>query len=307
MPVTADLGVGAYCGVPVLLPDGSLYGTLCGLDGDARPDLTADQVMVLSVIASLLGQQLAELGAEKQAAAAERTELLELLHGSRLAIVGQPIVDVRTGTRPGFEALSRFTDRAGQPCRPDVVFAEATRLALGPTFELAAVTAALEFLPRLPDTAYLSVNLSAATLCTQQCQEVLAPAPLPRLVLELTEHEAVQDYGQLAGAMAELRRAGLRLAVDDVGAGFSSLQHILRLNPDVIKLDISLTRTIGADPARRALAAGFAGLARELGSALVAEGVETEQERDTLLALDVYLMQGFLLGRPAPIDAPDRR
>lgn len=303
MAVTSDLGVGAYCGVPVRLPDGTLYGTLCGLDGDARPELSADQVAVLSVISSLLGQQLEQLRDEEQAADAARGELLELLEGDRSRTVVQPIVAEDGRTAVGFEALTRFTGADGQPQRPDHVFGQADRLGLGVRFELAAAEAAIALLPQLPESAYLSVNLSATTLCDDRCMRVLAAAPPQRLVLELTEHDAIEDYALIVDVLRDLRRSGVRLAVDDVGAGFSSLQHILKLNPDVIKLDISLTRSIDADPARRALTAGFVSFARELGASLVAEGVETQQECDALLDLGVGMMQGYLLGRPGPAEA----
>lgn len=306
MAVTSDVGVGAYCGVPVRLPDGSLYGTLCGLDGQARPDLTADQVTVLNVISSLLGQQLEQLRLEQRAAAAEQLEMLELLTGARSRIVVQPIVDVTLGKPVGYEALSRFSARDDRPQRPDQVFARATQLGMGVHFELAAAKAAIAALQHLPVSAYLSVNVSTSALCDERSVEVLGTAPSDRLVIELTEHDAVEDYDMVAGALRDLRGQGVRLAVDDVGAGFSSLQHILRLNPDVVKLDISLTRSIHADAARRALGAGLVSFARELGASLVAEGVETEQERDVLLDLGVHLMQGYLLGRPEPVDATRR-
>lgn len=300
LPATSELGVGAYCGVPVRLPDGSLYGTLCGLGGEARPDLSADQVTVLTVLSSLLGQQLEHLQAEQRAASAERQELLESLSGDRSRVVLQPIVDVRSGLPLGFEALARFVGSDGRPQPPELVFAHAGRLGLGPQFELSAVGAAIAVLPELPEGAYLSVNLSAAALNDEHCLDVLGAGPPKRLLVELTEHDAIEDYDTIAGVLRDLRAGGIRLAVDDVGAGFSSLRHILRLNPDVIKLDVSLTRSIDLDAPRRALAAGLVSFASVLGAALVAEGVETEQERDALLDLGVWLMQGYLLGRPGP-------
>lgn len=301
MDVTQALGIGAYCGVPVRLPDGSLYGTLCGLDAHTRPDLTADQVTVLNVIATLLGQQLQRLRAEQQAAEAARDELLSLLAPGSLRIVVQPIVDVRVGRPCGFEALSRFTGPDGGSRRPDHVFAEAARQGLGQRFEVAASSSALGLLPELPGDAYLSVNLSAARLSEPECLELLRGAEAGRVVLELTEHEAVDDYDEVVDVLADLRACGLRLAIDDVGAGFSSLRHILRLRPDVIKLDISLTRSLDADPARRALVAAFVAFSAEIDASLVAEGVETAQERAALEELGVHLMQGYLLGRPAPV------
>jgi EAL domain-containing protein (putative c-di-GMP-specific phosphodiesterase class I) len=301
MPVTAEVGVGAYCGVPVHLPDGQLYGTLCGLDPEVRHDLSDDQVTVLRTISSLLGHQLAELAREERGREVQRQELLALLEPGALRMVAQPIVDVTEDRTAGFEALARFTRADGQPSRPDLVFAEAAEVGLGLIFEQAALTAALQLLPALPEDAYLSVNLSAASLTSASVVEQLAEAPLHRLILELTEHEAVEDYDRIVDALSALRGGGLRLAIDDVGAGHSSLRHILRLRPDVIKLDMSLTRDVDTDVARRAMVASLVGFAKQLNISLVGEGVETAAERDTLLGMGVCLMQGYLLGRPGSL------
>ncbi len=256
---------------------------------------------MLNVISALLGQQLGELQESQREAEAGRQALLCLLEPGRLAIVVQPIADVWTGRAVGYEALSRFHRPDGCPARPDLVFAEAAGLGLAAVFERAALRAAIRLLPHLPTEAYLSVNLSAAIVTDPGCAELLAAAPLSRLVLELTEHDAVEDYAGVVGVLGELRQAGLRLAIDDVGAGFSSLRHILRLAPDVIKLDVSLSRSVDADPARRALVAALVGFARQLGVTLVAEGVETAREQEELHDLGVRFMQGYLLGRPAPL------
>lgn len=126
------------------------------------------------------------------------------------------------------------------------------------------------------------------------------------IVLEITEHSTVQDYDKLEYTLRPLRARGMRLAVDDAGAGHSSFRHILRLQPEYIKLDISLTRNIDADPARRALAAALIGFASETGSELIAEGVETEAELATLRALGIHKAQGYLLGRPGTFEAAQR-
>jgi EAL domain-containing protein (putative c-di-GMP-specific phosphodiesterase class I) len=298
MPVTAALGVGAYCGVPVHLPDGQLYGTLCGLDPEVRTDLSDDQVTVLRTISSLLGHQLSQLRREEGHRQARRQELLALIEPGALRMVAQPIVDVGAQQLAGYEALARFTRSDGQPLPPDVAFAQAADVGLGLVFEQAALTSALQLLPALPQDAYLSVNLSAAGLTSSAVVQQLAAAPLHRLVLELTEHEAVEDYDRIVGALSALRGAGLRLAIDDVGAGHSSLRHILQLDPDMIKLDMSLTRDVDTDVARRAMVASLVGFAKQLDISLVGEGVETAAERDTLLQMGVCFMQGYLLGRP---------
>lgn len=122
--------------------------------------------------------------------------------------------------------------------------------------------------------------------------------PPQRIVLEITEHALVTAYDQLLGALAPLRAACVRLAVDDAGAGYSSLQHVVQLAPDIIELDIGLTRDIDTHKIRRALAAALAGFARETGIKMVAEGIETLGEMKTLERIGVDYVQGFLVGQP---------
>jgi EAL domain-containing protein (putative c-di-GMP-specific phosphodiesterase class I) len=117
-----------------------------------------------------------------------------------------------------------------------------------------------------------------------------------RIVLELTEHVPIGDYAQLRTAIDRL--GDVQIAVDDAGAGYASLRHILELRPAYAKLDISLVRGIDGDDLRQAMAAGIQYYALRTGCRLVAEGVETEAEADTLRDLGVDLGQGYLFGRP---------
>src|SRR5947209_17209858 len=132
---------------------------------------------------------------------------------------------------------------------------------------------------------------------------LLGGYPGDRIVLELTEHTRVQDYEALLGALGGPRSHGVRIAVDDTGAGYAGLQHLLRLRPNVLKLDIALTRSIDTDPARRALATALVGFAAEIGAVLVAEGVESVDELRSLRMLGIPAAQGFRLGRPGPVSA----
>jgi EAL domain-containing protein (putative c-di-GMP-specific phosphodiesterase class I) len=123
-----------------------------------------------------------------------------------------------------------------------------------------------------------------------------------RLVLEMTEHAVVEDYDALQAALAQLRRFGIRVAVDDAGAGFASLRHILSLVPEFIKLDRSLTSGIDSDLPKRALARGLISFAQEIGTSVIGEGVETASELEALRELGVGFAQGYYLGRPVPLD-----
>jgi EAL domain-containing protein (putative c-di-GMP-specific phosphodiesterase class I) len=225
------------------------------------------------------------------------------MSSDQLLSVYQPIVDVRTGKVAGFESLTRFL---GEPKRaPDVWFAEAAALGLGVDLEILAAKRGLRALSSLPDTVYVGVNLSPAALLDRRLYELIAQWPARRIVLEITEHDIVKEYQLLLNALEPIRARGAKLAVDDAGAGYSSFKHILRLRPDYIKLDISLTRGIDQQPAHRALAAAITNFGNETGSVVVAEGVETEAELRTLKDLNVGKVQGFLFGKPEPISVAE--
>lgn len=215
-----------------------------------------------------------------------------------LRIVFQPIVDVGTGQLVGVEALSRFT---AEPYRaPDVWFDEAWELGLGPALELHALAAACRALPELPDGAYLSLNVAPATMLDDRFAALLDSLgpDAARVVVEVTEHAVVDDYAALAEVVRQIRPAGCRLAVDDAGAGYASMQHILRLSPDIIKLDRGIVDHADTDPARRALLTAMATFAASLGMTVVAEGVERAEEVAALTEAGVRLAQGYHFARP---------
>jgi len=211
----------------------------------------------------------------------------------------QPVVDLATGARMGAEALSRFPAEWGRT--PDVVFAEAHSIGLGHALELQALERAAEHLDRVD--GYIAVNASPATVLTPECTELLGRLPLDRVVLELTEHDAVEDYVRLSAVLAPLRAAGLRLAIDDVGAGFSSLRHIVVTSPDVIKLDRSIAAGVATDQVLAALVGSLSTFAHGSGATVVAEGVETADDAAALRTLGVDHGQGWYFGRPGPPEA----
>jgi EAL domain-containing protein (putative c-di-GMP-specific phosphodiesterase class I) len=249
-----------------------------------------------------LQQEIARRAADEQRLATERAlrenRVRRVLDGDGLTMVFQPIADLATGQVAGVEALARFDGVPHRP--PNEWFADASDLGLGPELELYAIQTAVAALDRLPSHAYMSINVSPTTALDPRLGAAIEPAA-DRLVVELTEHAQVNEYQTLLTAMATFREMGVRVAVDDAGAGYSSFQHILRLRPDIIKLDIELTRGINHDPARRALGVALVQFARDIQAAVTAEGIETESELETLRNIDVEFGQGYLLGRPAPL------
>ncbi|HUF59502.1 MAG TPA: EAL domain-containing protein [Actinomycetota bacterium] len=254
---------------------------------------------VLGGVVAELATQLRREEIEDEADQALRGDIERFVSGHGVWMVFHAIVDLETRQEIGVEALARFGSIPVKP--PDRWFADATALELGLQLQLRTLKEALEALPKIPDGMFLAVNCSHVAASSPEFAERLDGVE-DRIVLEITEHEAIEDYGALAEALAPLRERGLRVAVDDVGAGYASLRHALQLAPDMVKMDISLTRGIDRDPGRRALATALISFAAETHMTIVAEGIETAGELHALRELGVRYGQGFYLARPAPLD-----
>ncbi|SFO89552.1 EAL domain, c-di-GMP-specific phosphodiesterase class I (or its enzymatically inactive variant) [Geodermatophilus dictyosporus] len=297
LPVTRKLGIGSYVGAPVRAPDRRPVGMLCCLSRDPGEQLDGSSVRTVELLAELLGDHLAAEQLAERELAARRARVLDVLHRRTVTTAVQPVVDMATGEVVAHEALSRFPGREQGPA---TLFSDAAAVGLGVELEILAVRTALETAARLPRDLPLAVNLSPQALLAPEVGELLLRgAAGTALTVEVTEHSPIEDYPAVLAALEPLRRAGVLLGVDDAGAGYASLRHILRLRPDTIKLDIALVSRVDTDPARQAMTAALVAFAGETGAALVAEGVETPGERDALLARGVRLGQGHLFGRPA--------
>lgn len=216
--------------------------------------------------------------------------------GDELFMAYQPIFDLQDGHVVGLEALARF--RSPPDRSTDTWLAEAEAVGRLLELELACLRTALRDLERLPQDAYLSLNVSPATAVAPELHDVLDGLPPERLVLEMTEHARVDDYPALKAALGGLRERGIRLAIDDAGAGFASLRHIVLLHPDFIKLDMTLTRDVHVDETRQALVVALVAFGSQIGASVIAEGVETEEQLATLRQAGVQFGQGFHLARP---------
>jgi len=242
---------------------------------------------------------------ERRRRSRRRAALERFIRGEGLGVELQPIFELAGGEPVAVEALARFD--SGTLEGPSVWFAEAVAEGLGDELELAAFRAAVALLPELPEGLCLSVNISPHVVTSDPFAQAIDGVPAQRLVVELTEHAAVEDYAALAAAFQALRGHGLEVAVDDAGAGFSSLRHVLLIEPDYLKLDISLCAGISHDRRRRALARALLAFAQETGIQTVAEGIETAGDLAALLELGVDYAQGFHLARPAPVAELRRR
>jgi EAL domain-containing protein (putative c-di-GMP-specific phosphodiesterase class I) len=298
LPLTREAGIGAYIGVPIRLWDGTLYGTLCCLSRAAEPSLNGRDVRFLRVLAEIVADQLDRDQLEGEKRRLEWSRIRAILDRDDVYVEFQPVFDLLDRSIVSLEALARFWTEPMRP--PSVWFAEANEVGLGAELELAAIRSALQRIDEFPAGVGLALNVSPATALDPRFCELLLDVA-ERIVIEITEHAQVDDYDALASALARLRERGAQLAIDDVGAGFANLRHILRLAPDIVKLDLSLTQEISRDPARKALATSLVGFAEGVGAAIVAEGISSDEDLTLLRALGVDYGQGFYLARPSAL------
>jgi EAL domain-containing protein (putative c-di-GMP-specific phosphodiesterase class I) len=290
LAATLNRRIGSYIAVPVPLADGTLFGSFGCLSHEPR-ELDDRDVRFIRLLGEMVGEAVQEIHNREQ----ESVRIGQLIQSADLNIVLQPIFDIHDGRCLGVEALSRFPDEFGSP---DQVFAAAHRAGLGATLERLALGRALQVLPFLATDQFLSVNLTPSVAYELAALEREYADYLPGLVLEITEHAAVESYAKLRDRLRHRRDRGLRLAIDDAGAGYASLKHVVELEPDLIKIDRSLIHGSGADRARRSAISAFVALAADLGAIVVAEGVELADDLAAVRDLGVNAAQGYLLGRP---------
>jgi PAS domain S-box-containing protein len=305
----AATGLKATAYAPIMGEDGPIGLLAVGTSDPARADRLADHLSALVEFAPTARLLLEKPLQVRKELARSRTRIETIVAAGAFHSVFQPIVDLASGGVVGYEALTRFADGA----RPDLVFAEARRCGLEPELEGATLRAAIAASEGLPLTRFLSLNVSPALiLAGDELRAILADRTRP-IVLEVTEHDTIDDYGALRSAFVALG-SGLRLAVDDAGAGVANFNHLVELRPQFVKVDISLVRGVNADLTRQALIVALLHFAGATGCQVVAEGIETEAERAILETLEVPLGQGYLFGRPAvasnwatPVAAPSTR
>jgi EAL domain-containing protein (putative c-di-GMP-specific phosphodiesterase class I)/DNA-binding response OmpR family regulator len=291
-------GIDIAAGAPIYAGD-DLVGLLtlgAVLERDGPPPAARQAKLLASAIdyASMLSAVAGPAIADRRQAAAEQERLRRALANGEFFPVYQPILSLHNGSKTlGYEALTRFTDGTA----PDVRFAEAQSMGLGPQYQLAAIKAAVGGAGHLPEAARLFLNISPDVIVGSagRLRRILRDTSRP-VVLEVTEHARVADYARFRRAVARL--GDVPIAVDDAGAGYATLRHILELGPMFAKLDISLVRGIDGDQLRQGMAAGLSHFATRTGCRLIAEGVERREEADVLRDLGVDFAQGYLFGRP---------
>lgn len=298
--ITHMLPVGCHLNVPLKLEDGTIYGSFCCLS--RKPDRSMNQrdLGVLQAFATLAAEHIERNLEASERSAASESAIKQLIENQGLQVLQQPIVAIENGRPVGAECLARFPDAAKRG--PDKWFAEAAAVNMGVELELLAIEAGLQTINHMPRSAYLSINASPDTVLSGALERLLPKFEGRSIVVELTEHDEVHDFEALKAALLRLKPFA-RIAIDDVGAGYSGLRHLVDLAPDLLKLDMSLTRDIHKDVARQALTSAMVHFAKDIGAKLVAEGIECEEERAVLERLGVDYGQGYFFARPMPVVA----
>lgn len=292
-----SVGVRATACAPVR-HDQQLIGLL-GIytTGSVEDAAITGSLSALVEFADLAGALIGRDVAERTEAGRGRDHIADLIARRAFRPVFQPIVDLRHDEIVGYEALTRFSDGAN----PEAMFAEAAAVGLGVDLETATLGAALASAEALPESAWLNLNASPELILAGEPLRGLVAGSSRALVLEVTEHAPIADYPAFRAAMAALG-PNVQFAVDDTGTGFASLRHIVELRPAFVKLDRSLMAGLESDDARQAMIVGLCHFAHVTGCRLIVEGIETDSELTLLRALAIELGQGYLLGRPLPVE-----
>jgi EAL domain-containing protein (putative c-di-GMP-specific phosphodiesterase class I) len=302
LTVTDALSIGSYMGVPIMLSSGEVYGTFCCYKYSSEKTLNQRDLSFLRAISEIASDLIESKIASEKMYRDSVKRIQVVLEENLINILYQPIYNIRTNQATGFESLSRFNT---EPYRtPDVWFKEAAQVGLGEQLEIAAIEQAIKGMKKFDKDIYVSINISPEYILNGAISKVLKDIDinLSRIVLEITEHDPINDYTAFREALEPLRNSGIRIAIDDAGAGYSSFQHILELEADIIKLDISLTQNIHSQPRKYLLAKALCAFAKSIDCIIIAEGIETDEELNTIKELGVDKVQGYLLGRPMPIN-----
>lgn len=294
---TRAIPVGAHISVPIRLSTGRIYGMLCAFGRDPQPDLTERETAMFKLCADLLARDIETL----MDTGDHDTTIEDLLQNAvgegNFRFFLQPICALPDGKPVGFELLTRFPGAVGQS---EDIFRRAKHLDMVAPLEEVIAKRTPEVLAHLPRDMTLSVNFSVTSIEDLDFASLFAPEDRARVIIEVTEHERVNDYEGFQLAVARLRALGHRVAIDDVGAGYSSLRHMVQLRPDFIKIDRSLVAGLDHSGERASLVAALRDYAAAHDAQLIAEGVETKEELAALIHLRISRVQGYLTGVPRP-------
>lgn len=300
LAITKLLPVGCHINTPLRLADGTVWGSFCALGRTPDRSLTERDLAILKSFAGLAAERIESHLEDDIVTRLAQARVASVLDGQAVSVFQQPIHSLETGRPVGVECLARFPESKKRG--PDAWFEDAERVGLGVELEMTALRCALETVSQVPGGVYTAINASPQTIMSGQLRALLEKTTASNIVIEVTEHQQVHDFAALSRELNAIKPFA-RIAVDDVGTGYAGLRHILDLSPDILKLDMSLTRGIAKDPARRAMTSAMVQLAQEIGCMLVAEGIEEMEDAAMMAQLGVDCGQGYYFSRPLPIVA----
>lgn len=299
----ADLPVVLVTGLPAIdsATDAVEYGAFKYIVKPFEPEVlrsAVERARKLYRLARMKREALKLLGAN--AISADRAGL-EASFDSALEsmwMAFQPILRAADGSVFGYEALLRTEEPT--LIRPDLVLDAAERLNSLPRLGRKVRSLAAAAMAQADPSATLFINLHPLDLADEDLFDTLAPLThiASRVILEVTERAAVEEVDAVERRVHQLRERGFRIAVDDLGAGYAGLSSFALLEPEIVKLDVSLLRDIDQSPVKQKLVASMTALCKDMGFLVVAEGIETPAERDCVVSLGCDLLQGFLFARP---------
>lgn len=298
LPITQSVPIGSHISLPIDQADGTIFGMFCCLSPVPNPNLNERDLQVMATFAGLVTRQVQFEEDARRATLEQQTWGLDLLERQAFSPVFQPLVQLDSRKLVGVEALTRFDDSRGT----ETVFLHMAEAGLGLDLELATMARAFDAATGIARHIYLSVNASPSLICDTRFRNALASAPASQTVVEITEHSLPEDEIVLRRHIDALRGDGVRIAIDDVGAGYSGLQRLAQVSPDILKLDRALVSGVDNSRTQRAVVAALVNFAAETRAQVLVEGVETEEEAACLRALGVEMAQGWLFGKPAPFE-----
>jgi len=296
LPVVEALNVRSHFSVPMKRRDGSVHGSLCCFSHRPRHEINERDMKLLRSAAAIVSDQIeSRIEREESRELAER-EIIGAITKNELTVHHQPIYEIEARALVGYECLLRRVSRAD--ALPQSLFADADTANRRFELEMHAASQALKTMCTTQEDQFITVNASPSTIISDAFWSLIPPGLNNRLIVEVTEEQAIEDYDAVKQAMDRMKEKAW-VAIDDVGAGFAGLQHLMRLDPDILKIDGEIIHGIAHDPARRAIAKALVEFARETDCALIAEGVETKADLNAIQELGIRFAQGYLLGRPA--------
>ncbi|AKE52496.1 sensor domain-containing phosphodiesterase [Kangiella geojedonensis] len=304
LEVTETLNIGSYIGVPVVLTDGKTYGTLCAFKGVSDSRLNQKDLAYVKVLADISATIIEIQKSHASQDSQLKSELKKIIDSNDdFTVKLHPIVDLNTGQVSGYEALSRIKS-GSEEWPPDKFFESAVYVGLSEQATQKVLLAAKNALSVIPRDTNFYINITPDLLAKESFVASIQNSdfPLNQLVLEITEHSLIDDYHAVSQLLSPLREKGMRVAVDDAGAGYSSLRHVIALSPDIVKLDMTLTQNIYRNQTKQSLIKALKSFAKDRNFELVAEGIETPQELKTLQNIGINYGQGYLFDKPQYAD-----